>query len=170
MPRVNWAVLLIGTIAVLMLVGFLIWYGTFIYSILRKPNHSIGMSDSSRLGVTYFEDIRTGRRANAYQSMSTAYRASMTPEKFSDFLDEYTLLNSHAFVRQGEIFGSAADPDTPLTAVRIRYTLMPARMPADDESNDAAKTDPKTNRRKLDLTLHFIEENGNWVVDQITFP
>lgn len=170
MPRVKRAVIVIASVVVLALGGLLIGYGTVVYRLYRKPDHSIGLSDSSRQGVSFFEDLRLGRRAIAYQSMSTMYRSRLSQSQFETFLDEYPLLNSHTFVRQGEVFGSADGPDQPLNAVRISYTLMPVRMPTGDNPEDETKNDPRTNRRRLDLKLHFVEENGKWVVDQITFP
>lgn len=170
MRRANRVVLFVAMVAALTFLGLSIWYGSVVYRLYRKPNHSIGMSDCSQLGVRFFEDVRSGRRASAYQALSSAYRSRLTQSQFETYLDEYPLLNSHRFVNQVEVFGMADRADQPLTAVRIRYRLMPARLPADDEPNEEAKADPKTNRRKLDLTLHFVEENGNWFIDQITFP
>lgn len=170
MRRANRTALLVGMVAALAFLGILIWFGTTAYSLYRKPDHSTDMSDCSQLGVSFFEDVRTARRASAYQALSSAYRSRLTQSQFEEFLDEYPLLNSHAFVNQIEVFGMADSADQPLNGVRIRYRLLPARMPPDDDSNNETNADPKANRRKLDLSLHFVEENGNWVVDQITFP
>lgn len=170
MPRGNRLLLLAGLTAGLAILGLSIWYGSLVYGKFRKPNHSIGLSECSYLGSSYLEDIRAGRPANAYHSMSTAYRSRLTLVQYSAFLNEYLLLNTHTFARQGEVFGSADSPDKPLHAVRIRYTLLPAKLPTDDDPNEPMTADPKTNRRKLDVSLHFVQENGKWVVDQITFP
>jgi hypothetical protein len=163
--------MVIGAVAGLALAGSVIWFVTTAISIYRKSPNTAGLFDTTQIGLTFLEELRMGRREIAYQAMSSGYRSQHTYEKFCEFLDVAPLLSLHAFAKQGEVFGAIATPDQPQRSGRIAYMLRPARVPADDDKTDnKAKADPKTNPRKLDLTLHFVEENGTWVIDQITFP
>jgi hypothetical protein len=171
MPRSKRAMTAIGTVVVFALAGLLIWFATTAYGIYRKSPNTAGLFDTTQVGLAFFEDLRMGRREMAYQTMSSGYRTRQTFEQFCNFLEEAPLLSTHTFNNQIDAFGAIATPDQPRRSGRIRYLLRPARVPvADDKLDEAAKADPKTNPRKLDLTLHFVEEHGQWVIDQITFP
>ena len=106
------------------------------------------MEDGASAAEEFLQALSEGKVDVAYKSTTPAFQANQTPEQFKAFLDKNPLLTDKFAARNQNAPNAAAAAGR----MTIPYTL----------SRDGFGL--------MDLTIHLVDDEGEWKVDALTVP